>query len=284
VRTRKAGRTSKPLGSLRALRDRRIVVKFGGSLADEPEAARSLIEDLAGLQRAGARPLLVHGGGREISREMARQGLQPRIVTGLRVTDDATMRVVERVLGGLNTQFVQALRAQGAKARGFAGRTATIFRCSAAPPVRLDAQSDDVDLGFVGEIVEVVPSALRKALEDGVIPVVAPIGIGPNGYPHNLNADTAAGSLAGALGAEAFVLLSDVPGLLVAGEPVQNVSLSELDALRESGGITGGMLPKVAACETAVRAGVPSARIVDGRVPHALRRVLIGEDLGTVLQ
>lgn len=280
---RTARRREEESGTLWGLEDRLLVVKFGGSLADALEATASLIEDLVELQQARARPLLVHGGGKEISRQMERRGLTPRMVKGLRVTDDTTMRVVERVLSHLNAQFVQALRDKGARARGYAGKTVTIFRCAAAPPVRPDAGSGAVDLGFVGEILEVVASALRKALSDGVIPVVAPIGIGPNGYPHNLNADTAAGSLAAALRAEELVLLSDVPGLLVAGRPARYVSISELEGLRASGEISGGMLPKVAACEAAVRAGVPSARIVDGRLPHALRRALTEEGFGTVL-
>ncbi|MDR7517120.1 MAG: acetylglutamate kinase [Armatimonadota bacterium] len=265
---------------VRAWASRTVVVKYGGSIMDG-EPADTLAEDLVLLQGAGVRPVLVHGGGPEITRMLDRLGKPSRFVNGLRVTDQETMDVVEMVLAGrANKALVARLAAAGGRAVGLSGKDGGLLR---ARPL-----AGPEDLGLVGEVEEVDPTVVRVLAEHGFIPVVASVGWGRDGRTYNLNADHAAAALAGALGAGKFIVLTDVPGILT-GQPPQAEVLStataaQVRALVAEGVISRGMIPKVEACLTALEAGVPSAHIIDGRQPHGLLVELFTEQgVGTMI-
>jgi len=243
-----------------AWRGQIVVVKCGGSVLEDG-ATGTLAEDLALLHRAGVRPVLVHGGGPAIDRALRTQGVAPRFLDGLRVTDAATMAVVEAVLAGdVNPRLVAALQAAGAPAVGLTGRDGGLLRVRPRAP----------QLGYVGEVERVEPRLLRQLLEGGWLPVVAPLGVGPEGASYNLNADTAAAALAVGLGAAKLVVLTDVPGVLRAGERVSELTPAEAEALIQQGVVRGGMIPKLRACLRAVADGVGSAHVVGAGEPHGL--------------
>lgn len=256
--------------------DATIVIKYGGHAMDKPELCAAFAADLAHLAGQGLRMAVVHGGGPQISALLNRLHIESRFVDGLRVTDEAAMQAVEMALcGQVNKAVVADFARAGVRAAGISGRDGGLLRARVKNP----------SLGLVGEVVRVDPSLPLCLLAGGFVPVVAPVASGPDGQALNINADTAAGALAGALGAERFVLVSDVPGVLDG----QKALLPALDReaigrLRAEGVITGGMLPKVAACLHALDQGCQSALILDGRVPSALRRCLEnGESLGTAI-
>ena len=291
------------LGYVNAWKGKTVVVKFGGSVLDE--AGRSTIaEDLVLLKGAGIDAVLVHGGGPEITRMLDRLGKPSRFVHGLRVTDAETMDIVEMVLAGrANKSLVSAITQAGGRAVGLSGKDG---RMLLARKYRAD-----VDLGQVGEIEAVDPGLVRALSADGYIPVIASIGIGQDGTSYNLNADTAAGALAVAVGAGKFILLTDVDGVYrdpgfaaarsradggrdgpdPAGRDgheartlVSELRAAEAEAMTRDGTISRGMIPKVAACVDAIRGGVPSAHIINGTVPHALLVELFTErGIGTML-
>lgn len=253
-----------------------VVIKYGGHAMDKPELSRAFAEDLALLAGQGMRFVIVHGGGPQISGLLRRLAIESRFVDGLRVTDEATMEAVEMVLcGRVNKAVVSELAARGVRAAGISGRDGGL----------LLARPKDPALGLVGEIVKVDPALPRCLLEGGFVPVVAPVASGPEGEALNINADTAAGALAGALGAEYFVLISDVPGVLDRdGALLLELDAARIAALREAGVITGGMIPKTEACLGALAAGCGRALILDGRAPSSLRRFLLEDaPLGTVV-
>ena len=270
-----------------AWKGKTVVVKFGGSVLDV--AGRSTIaEDLVLLKGSGIDAVLVHGGGPEITRMLERLGKQSTFVQGLRVTDDETMDVVEMVLAGrANKSLVSAITQAGGRAVGLSGKDGRMLLAR-----KYEA---DVDLGHVGEVQAVDPGLVRALSRDGYIPVIASIGIGPDGTSYNLNADTAAGALAIAVGASKFILLTDVDG--VYGDPdgagprgedaralVSELRAADAEAMIHSGTISRGMIPKVSACLDAIRGGVPSAHIINGTVPHALLVELFTErGIGTML-
>ena len=253
-----------------------VVIKYGGHAMDKPELSRAFAEDLAQLAARGMRFVIVHGGGPQISGLLRRLAIESRFVDGLRVTDEATMEAVEMVLcGQVNKAVVSELAARGVRAAGISGRDGGL----------LLARQKNPALGQVGEIVEVDPALPRCLLDSGFVPVVAPVASGPDGGALNINADTAAGALAGALGAEYFVLISDVPGVLDGdGALLPMLDEARIAALREAGVISGGMIPKVESCLAALAAGCGRALILDGRAPSSLRRFLLEDaPLGTVV-
>jgi acetylglutamate kinase len=262
-----------------AWKSKTVVVKFGGSVLDV--AGRSTIaEDLVLLKGAGINAVLVHGGGPEITRMLERLGKPSTFVQGLRVTDDETMDVVEMVLAGrANKSLVSAITQAGGRAVGLSGKDGRMLLAR--------KYRGEVDLGHVGEVQAVDPALVRSVSADGYIPIIASIGIGPDGASYNLNADTAAGALAVAVDANKFILLTDVDG--VYRDHDARVLLSELraaeaEAMIRDGTISRGMIPKVAACLDAIRGGVPSAHIINGMVPHALLVELFTErGIGTML-
>ncbi len=252
-----------------------IVVKIGGSTLGEHDTT---LEDLVSLQREGLSPVVVHGGGKIITDWMAAQNVRPVFKDGLRVTDRDSLKIVVAVLAGLiNKELVAELTAIGARALGLSG----------ADGGMLTAKVKDPDLGYVGEVISVDPLSIDAALDAGYIPVIAPIATcTPDDpvYPNsllNINADTAAGEIASALGAERLLFLTDVPGVLDRGRRVvRRMTAGQARDLTNSGTISGGMIPKIEACLRALDGGSIS-QIIDGRSPGALRRTLAGEALGT---
>lgn len=252
-----------------------FVVKYGGHAMGEEHIAREFAHDIVLLKQVGIHPVVVHGGGPQIKRMLERLGITSRFVDGLRVTDEATVEVVEMVLAGrINKEIVTAIQAAGGRAIGISGKDAGLIRARRLTRRRRDPESNIeqvVDLGYVGEPVAVDAGVLRELAQGAFIPVVAPIGVGPAGETYNINADTAAGAIAAALRAERFFLLTDVPGVLGRdGELLPWLDVEEARRLIEDGTISGGMIPKVETCIAAVEAGVGAATILDGRVPHAL--------------
>ncbi|HTD48191.1 MAG TPA: acetylglutamate kinase [bacterium] len=263
-----------------AWKGKTVVVKFGGSVLDA-NGGGTLVQDLVLLKGAGIHPVLVHGGGPEITRVLERLGKESKFVGGLRVTDAETMDVVEMVLAGrTNKAIVSMIIREGGQAVGLSGKDG---RMLVARKYR-----GDVDLGQVGEVHEVHPELVVQLSAQGYIPVVASLGIGEDGMSYNLNADTAAGALAVAVGAGKFVLLTDVPGVYRDNdgtrELISELRAADVAALIEDGTVSRGMLPKINACLAAIRGGVPSAHIIGGGLPHALLVELFTErGIGTML-
>jgi len=266
--------------------DRVVVVKYGGNAlagavgaSGETEALASFASDIVLMHSVGMRPVVVHGGGPQIGALLGRLGMETEFVRGLRVTDAGTLDVVRMVLlGQVNPDLVAAINVHGPLALGLSGADSRLLTTRIADPA----------LGFVGEVSAVNPDVLRRLLDQRLIPVVATIGSDESGQAHNVNADTAAGAIAAAIGAEKLIYLTDVEGLrrdaADPGSLVSSVTADELDAILAGGSVTAGMIPKVASCLAAVRGGVPQAHILDGRVPHALLlEVFTDRGVGTMI-
>ena len=258
---------------IQAFRDAIIVVKFGGSAMEDPVHMDRILTDIAFMECAGMHPVVVHGGGKAISRGLKASGLESRFVRGLRVTCEKTIAIVERVIRGeINPQLVKILTAKGARAHGVYGED--VFRVTRK--TETDAVTGEkLDWGFVGEpSSEVDTTVIRALVQQDVIPVITPLGRGPDDRVHNVNADTAAAALAKELKARKLVFLTDVPGLLSNPEDpasvIPTLKISEVAKLTEKGIIGGGMLPKIASCVEALNAGVRKIHLVDGRMPHSL--------------
>ncbi|GJM37766.1 MAG: acetylglutamate kinase [Acidimicrobiales bacterium] len=242
-----------------------VVVKYGGNAMTDPALAATFAEDIVLLRSVGLKPVVVHGGGPQIGELLGRLGKKSEFVDGLRVTDEETLDVARMVLvGKVGRDIVGAINIHGALAVGLSGEDGGLI--TAAPR--------DAALGFVGDVVSVQPGIIERLLAEDMIPVVSTIGSDGQGQAYNINADTVAGALAGALGAEKVVYLTDVPGLLAdVDDPssiVARADVATLEGLIADGTIGGGMIPKVQACIEAVRAGATSAHMLDGRIPHVL--------------
>jgi acetylglutamate kinase len=258
-----------------------IVVKYGGHAMGDTETARKFAADVVLLKLVGMHPVVVHGGGPQISRMLEKAGVKSQFVDGLRITDSDTMEVAEMVLSGsVNKELAHLITSEGAEADvrgvGLSGKDARIITCEKVVRTRKDPDSmieQAVDLGFVGDPTDVDPTliqALINAPED-YIPVIAPIGVAADGRTYNINADTAAGAIAKALSAKRFLLLSDIPGVLDKdGELIREMSAADARAAIDTGVATGGMIPKLETCIAAVDHGVEAAVILDGRTPHVL--------------
>ena len=255
---------------------RTVVIKFGGHAMDKEAPCAAFAEDLAFLSAEGTRCVVVHGGGPQISALLERLHIESRFENGLRVTDEATMQAVEMVLcGQVNKDVVRRFAAHGVRAAGISGRDGGLLLASVRQPA----------LGRVGEVDKVDPALVECLLAGGFVPVVAPVASDAAGQPLNINADTAAGALAGALHADYFVLISDVPGVLD-GEKrlIPTLDRARSQSLMDEGVICGGMIPKVGSCLHALDAGCRRALILDGREPGSLRRYLYEDaPLGTVV-
>jgi acetylglutamate kinase len=260
-------------------RGARVVVKYGGNAMVDPALGRNVADDVVLLRAVGLRPVVVHGGGPQISELMARLGKETEFRDGLRVTDAETVDIARMVLvGKVNREIVSAINVHGPLAVGLSGEDAGLISASAR----------HADLGYVGDVEAINPTILERLLAEDLIPVVSTIGSDADGQPYNINADTVAGAVAVALGAEKAVFLTDVPGLLTdLGDPsslVSAVGAGELEAMVADGRLTGGMIPKVAAALHAVRHGVGSAHLLDGRVPHVvLLELFSDEGIGTMI-
>lgn len=253
-----------------------FVVKYGGHAMGDPEAARDFAEDVVLMKAVGINVVVVHGGGPQIGAMLKRLGVESQFIGGLRVTDAETAKIAEMVLAGsINKEIVGWIAQAGGRAVGISGKDGGLVLCEKVGGKRApDPNSGierNVDLGFVGDPVQVDRRILDSLTRDGIIPVVAPVGIGADGHTYNINADTMAGAIAAALGAKRFFLLTDVPGVLdKQGELMTDLNPARIRELQGDGTITGGMIPKLDTCVHAVEGGVDAAVILDGRVPHAM--------------
>jgi acetylglutamate kinase len=256
-----------------------VVVKYGGNAMIDPALGRAVADDVVLLRAVGLKPVVVHGGGPQISDLMARLGKEPEFRDGLRVTDAETVDIARMVLvGKVNRDIVAAINVHGPLAVGLSGEDAGLIVAGARTP----------ELGYVGDVHAVNPTILERLLAEDLIPVVSTIGSDPSGQAYNINADTVAGALAEALGAEKAVFLTDVAGLLDdvddPGSLISRVTSAELQAMIDGGRLTGGMIPKLAAALHAVQNGVASAHLLDGRVPHVLLLELFSDaGIGTMI-
>jgi len=239
-----------------------VVIKFGGNAMGDDAAMAGFARDIVLMQQVGVNPVIVHGGGPMINEMLARLGVKSEFVNGKRVTDAATVEVVEMVLSGrVNKRIVQAINAQGGRAVGLSGKDASLMVCDPADPA----------LGFVGEPVDVDPAVLQQLFAANMIPVVAPLGAGRDGETFNVNGDTAAGAIAAALKADRLLLLTDVAGVKDArGTVVTELSAADVEAMTADGTIAGGMIPKTETALKAVRGGTRAVVIIDGRTPNAV--------------
>lgn len=252
-----------------------FVVKYGGHAMGDAERARDFAEDIVLLKAVGINPVVVHGGGPQIGSLLKRLGIESRFVDGLRVTDAATAQVAEMVLAGsINKEIVAHIAAAGGRAVGISGKDAGLVIATKVERTAKDPDSaieQAVDLGFVGEPAAVDRSIIDTLVAAGIVPVIAPVAVGNDGHTYNINADTMAGAIAGALGAARLFLLTDVAGVLSRdGALLTDLTPVHIAGLIADGTITGGMIPKLETCVAAVAAGVDAAVILDGRVPHAL--------------
>ena len=254
---------------------RTFVVKYGGHAMGDPKAARDFAEDIVLLKAVGINPVVVHGGGPQIGDMLKRLGVETTFVDGLRVTDEATAKVAEMVLSGaINKELVGWLSSAGGKALGLSGKDGGLVTARKVTRTAKDPESlieRAVDLGFVGEPAHVDTSVIDTAVQAGMIPVIAPIAGGEDGATYNINADTMAGAIAAALGAARLFLLTDVAGVLDGdGKLLSDLEPGDVARLIRNGVVSGGMVPKLETCVTAVNSGCEAAVVLDGRVPHAM--------------
>lgn len=267
---------------IREFSGKTVVVKYGGAAMVGEERMASFAEDIVLLQFVGIRPIVVHGGGPQIDRMLSLLSIPSERKEGLRVTSPETMEVVEMVLGGtVNKKIVALINRYGGKAVGLTGKDGGLIRARkhSAP----GKSGVPLDLGLVGEVTEVHPEVLRSMERDGFVPVIAPIGVGPEGEAYNINGDTAAAEVAGSVAAEKFILLTDVPGVLDGnGERISTMTVDDVEAAIRDGRITGGMIPKAECGLIALRKGVNKVHILDGRVPHSvLLEIFTDAGIGT---
>src|SRR6056300_1089439 len=285
----KTGMLVEALPFMRQYSGQTIVVKFGGHAMGEAEYVASFAADIALLDQVGACPVVVHGGGPQIGEMLAKLQIESNFVDGLRVTDEATISVVEMVLaGGINKALVAAIAGAGGRAVGVSGKDGgllTARKLMAVAKASDSAIQQAVDLGFVGEPSHVDVTVLNALMQHHLIPVVAPVGSGEDGKTYNINADTAAGAIAAALNATRMLMLTDVSGVLDKnGKLISSLTISQAEALIHDGTVSGGMIPKVKTCIDAVQGGAEGAVIMDGRAPHALLVELFTEHgMGTMI-
>ncbi len=258
-----------------------VVVKYGGH-AMENGVSEHFAQDIVLMKQTGIGPVVVHGGGPQIGALLSKLAIPSRFVDGLRVTDEAAIEVVEMVLAGsINKQIVKGINAAGGRAVGISGKDGNLIVARKLEPVKMDPMTLErrpMDLGFVGEPERINPEVLRTIINSALIPVIAPIGVGAGGETYNINADTVAGSIAGAMAATRLLLLTDVEGVLDRqGKLIQRLSVAEAEALIADGTISGGMIPKIETAIAAVRSGVEAAVILDGRIPHVILLELFTE-------
>jgi acetylglutamate kinase len=283
----KAAVLAEALPYMRRYAGRTLVVKYGGHAMGEAAGGDSFARDVVLLKHVGINPIVVHGGGPQIGQMLKRLGIESRFVDGLRVTDRATMEVVEMVLAGtINKQLVAAITTAGGRAIGLTGKDAGLIRATKAVRTRVeDGARVAVDLGFVGEPESVDAAVLDTFEKSDFIPVIAPIGVGAAGETYNINADTVAGAVAAAVAAKRLLLLTDVAGVLDADRRlIPEISAATARAMIADGVIHGGMIPKVETCLAAVDGGVEAAVILDGRLPHVILLELFTEGIGTLIR
>ena len=258
-----------------------IVIKYGGSAMLDEDLKKKVIEDIVLLKMVGFKPIIVHGGGKEISKWVAKSGMETNFIEGLRVTDEATIELVEMVLGKVNNELVRLVHSLGVKALGVSGMDGDLLR--------VDKKIIEAgDIGYVGDVREVNPQVLYDLLDDDYLPIVYPVGIGDDGKPYNINADEAAGAIARAVGAEKLAFLTDTEGVYMdINDPdtrISQLGVVEAQKLIDEGIIAGGMIPKIMNCVEAVDGGVNRVHILDGRLPHSvLLEIFTNKGIGTMI-
>jgi len=275
---------------IRRFRGETVVVKYGGNAMVDEQLKSGFARDIVLMRLVGINPVVVHGGGPQIGQVLEKIGKESRFVDGMRVTDSETMDVVEMVLGGLvNKDIVNLIARHGGRAVGLTGKDGDLIRARKLTISRNSPELDApeiIDIGHVGEVTSVDVSIVDMMVEGGFIPVIAPIGVGEDGHSYNINADLVAGCLAEVLGAEKLILLTNTEGLLdKQGKLLTGLTAGEVDTLIADGTVHGGMLPKIRCALSAVKSGVRSAHIIDGRVEHAvLVELFTDEGVGTLIR
>lgn len=278
---------------IKKFHNKKIMIKYGGHAMIDESAMSSTARDTVLLKYVGMEPLVVHGGGPEISRSMDKMGKAPKFVGGLRVTDSETMEIVKMVLvGKINTEIVSKIGLHGGKSIGISGKDDFLIQSSKRDPTKVQQENGEileVDLGYVGKIDRIKSDVVDVLTSENYIPVISPIGIDEQGNTLNLNADTVAGSIASEINAEKLIVLTDVPGILTDPDDpesiIRRIHVDELKELVKEGVITGGMIPKVETCINAVENGVKTAHILDGRVKHSILLEIFTKDgIGTMVR
>lgn len=281
---KKAEILNEALPYIQSLSGKTVVIKYGGNAMINEELKNSVMRDIVLLKFIGINPVVVHGGGPEINKALSQYDIKSEWVNGLRVTDKFTIEIAQMVLmGKTNKQIVSGINAKGGKAVGFCGIDGNLIECKKHYEM-VDGQP--VDIGYVGEITKVNTGMLKIMAQDAYIPVIAPIGIGPDGESYNINADTVAGEIASSLGAEKLILLTDTEGIknTETDELLYVLTVKEVHALIEQGIITGGMIPKVLGCVDAINKGVNRTHIIDGRIPHCLlMEIFTNKGIGSMI-
>ncbi len=282
---KKAGILIEALPYIQHFAGKTIVVKYGGNAMINEELKNSVMEDLTLLKYIGLNPILVHGGGPDISAALKTFNIESQFVNGLRVTDEETVKVAQMVLvGKTNKEIVSLLNQKGVNALGICGIDGNLIKCK---KLYTEVDGEKTDIGYVGDIVEINSKVLEYIVKDEFIPVVAPIGVGDDGESYNINADTVAGALAASLNAEKLIMLTDVEGIKTGkeGDLLYYTNKDEILDLIDKEVITGGMIPKVLGCLEALDKGVKSVHIIDGRVPHCLLlEIFTKSGIGTMIE
>jgi len=259
-----------------------LVVKYGGNAMINEDLKNKVMEDITLLKYIGLNPIIVHGGGPDITAALDKFDIKTEFINGLRVTDAQTMEVAQMVLvGKTNKEIVATLNTKGGNGIGFCGIDGNLIRCEKHIET---VDGKDVDIGYVGKIAKINPHVLKLLTDDDYIPVIAPIGVDENGNSYNINADIVAGEIASALKAEKLILLTDIEGIQINGETAYYMNETEINENIDNGAISGGMIPKVKGCINAINHGVNSVHIIDGRIPHCiLLEIFTKTGIGTMI-
>ncbi|WP_404809543.1 acetylglutamate kinase [Methanobrevibacter smithii] len=277
---------------IKKFHEKKILIKYGGHAMIDEDAMSSTVRDTVLLKYVGMEPLIVHGGGPEISRSMDKLGKEPKFIKGLRVTDEETMEIIEMVLvGKISTDIVSQISYHDGKGISLSGKDSRLIFAHKKPVSKVTRESggeEEIDLGLVGEIDCINTDLLEMFLKNNYIPVISPVGIADDGSSLNLNADTAAGEIASSVDAEKLIILTDVPGVLRdPNDPdslIQRIKIDEVPDLIEEGVISGGMIPKIETCVKAIEDGVKSCHIIDGRKKHSLLlEIFTKNGIGTMI-
>ncbi|MEZ0272835.1 MAG: acetylglutamate kinase [Methylophilaceae bacterium] len=283
----KAQTLAEALPYIKRFFDKTIVIKYGGNAMTDPHLQDCFARDVVLLKLVGMNPVVVHGGGPQINDLLDKLGKKGEFIQGMRVTDAETMDVVEMVLGGaVNKDIVNLINRHGGKAVGLTGQDGAFIRATKLLIENKDIPGEFIDIGMVGDITSIDPSIIQFLDTGDFIPVIAPIGVGPEGETYNINADVVAGKLAEILGAEKLILLTNTPGVLdKSGNLLTGLTPKQIDEMVADGTLSGGMLPKISSALDAARSGVRSVHIIDGRVEHALLlEVLTDAGVGTLIR
>ena len=281
---KRAGILTEALPYIQKLHNKTIVIKYGGNAMINEDLKRSVMEDITLLKYVGMNPVIVHGGGPDISEALKTYNIESKFVSGLRVTDEDTIRIAQMVLvGKTNKEVVSNINLNGGNAIGLCGIDGKVIECE---PLTKDSEGNDIDVGFVGNITKVNSAIIKSLSEDEYIPVIAPIGTDDKGQSYNINADTVASAVATAMGAEKLIFLTDVEGVKDAnGNIIFEITTGDADKLIHDGTISGGMIPKVRACAKAVEDGVNRVHIIDGRILHSIiLEIFTNTGIGTMFK